>query len=65
MLVTVWLFFILGTAPDFRHQAIDQFPSQAQCEQFRTNAQQMLDMGVAPGSHVTPCTSRQMLAPKG
>jgi hypothetical protein len=58
LLTTVWLFFILGAGPLARHQAIDQFPTEEACNRFRTNVQQMLDMGAAPGSHVTDCVSR-------
>lgn len=58
MLSTVWLFFILGVTPAAPHQVIDLFPTQAACEAFRLNVQQMLDMGLATGSRVTACLSR-------
>jgi hypothetical protein len=58
LLTTVWLFFILGTGPLARHQAIDQFPDLEACNLFRTNVQQMLDQGLASGSRVTDCVSR-------
>ena len=59
---TVWLFFILGTGPLAQHQAIDLFPSEELCEAFRTNVVQMLEMGAAAGSRVTPkCESRTIV----
>ena len=62
ILTTVWLFFILGTGPLDRHQAIDKFPTLEACQAFRTNVQQMLDMGAAQGSRVTDCVSRSMVS---
>jgi hypothetical protein len=42
------------------HQAIDHFPTKAACDAFRTNVQQMLEMGAAPGSRVTTCLVRSV-----
>jgi hypothetical protein len=61
MFITVWLFFILGTGPLSNHQVIDKFPTLEACQGFRTNVQQMLEMGLNPGSRVTDCIPRTVV----
>jgi hypothetical protein len=60
-MMTVWLFFILSASPTGHHQAIDLLPSQEACTKFRTNILQMMDMGLASESRLTPCLSRQIV----
>ena len=62
LLITVWLFFILGTGPLSNHQVIDKFPTAEACNNFRFNVQQMLDMGASPSSRVTDCVSRRIVS---
>ena len=55
MMVTVWLFLIFGTS----HQVVDFFPTRADCEQFRANVQQMIDVqGVG---RVSDCMPRNIV----
>lgn len=61
MLITVWLFLILGVGPTSQLQAVDHFPSKAACEAFRVNVKQMLDQGLASGSRVTDCLPRTIV----
>lgn len=63
-IVTVWLFLILGATPLSTHQAVDNFPTRADCEAFRLSIQQMLDQGLATGSRVSDCLPRVMVSPQ-